>query len=172
MRSREGRGRKRTNLSRDGSVHRVRKALRQRRINAVGVKDMTAGLATKVVAEGLVGWRSDRRTGRTACGTAEQATKDGASDDAQRMTGTLSVSLGEGGRGTLNCPSDATEGCDRGLRATARYKERGVATRAGDGHMRTMACCAEAALLLPLPLADRNPIRNTMANATRHSSTG
>jgi len=106
-------------------------ALRHRRINAVGVKDMTAGLATKVVGQSLVNRCTDRRTSRAACGAAEQATKDGASDDAQRMAGTLSVSLGEGGRGTLNCPSDATEGGGRGLSATARYNERSMATRAG-----------------------------------------
>jgi len=149
-----------------------RVALGHRQINAAGVKDMTAGLATKVVGEGLVNRCTDRRTSRTACGTAAQATKDGASDDAQRMAGTRRFSLGEGGRGTLNCPSDATEGGRRGLSATARYNERGVATWAGDGHARATPCCAETALLLPLLLADRKPIKNTMANATRHSSTG
>ena len=106
-------------------------ALRQRRINAVGIKDMTAGLATKFVGQSLVDRCTDRRTSRTACCTAEQATKDGASDDAQRMAGTLSVRLGEGGRGTLNRSRHAAEGSGRRLSATARYNERGVATRAG-----------------------------------------
>jgi len=146
-------------------------ALGQGRISAIGVKDMTASLATEVVAERLVDRGTDRRTSRTACGTAEQPTKDGASDDAQRMAGALSLSLGEGGRGALNCTSDATEGCGRGLSSTARYNERGVAMGAGYGHMRTTACCVEV-VLPPLLLADRKPIRNTMANATRHSSTG
>jgi len=147
-------------------------ALRQRRINAVGVKDMTAGLATQVVGQSLINGRAHRRASGAACCTADQAAEDRTSDDTQRMAGTLSVSLGEGGRGTLDRPSDATESSGRGLSATARYDERGVATRAGESHVRTMACCAETALLLPLLLADRKPIRNTMANATRHSSTG
>ena len=133
---------------------------------------MTAGLATKVVGQSLVNRCTDRRTSRTAYGTADQAAEDRTSDDTQRMAGTRRFSISEGGRGTLNRPSDATEGSGCGLGATARYNERGVATRAGAGHARATACCAETALLLPLLLADRKPIKNTMANATRHSSTG
>ena len=108
-----------------------RVALGHRRINRVGVKDMTAALATKVVGQSLVNRCADRRTRRTACCTADQAAEDRTSDDTQRMAGTLSVSLGEGGRNTLNRPRHATEGGRRGLRATARYNERGLATRAG-----------------------------------------
>ncbi len=147
-------------------------ALRHSWISAIGVKDMATGLATEVVGQSLVDRCSDRRTSRTARSTAKQATKDGASNDTQRMAPALGFSAGKGRRGTLDRPRHATEGSGRGLSATARYDERGVTTRAGDGHVRTIACCAETALLLALLLADRKPIRNTMANATRHSSTG
>ena len=48
-----------------------RVALGHRRINRVGVKDMTAALATKVVGQSLVDRCTDRRTSCTACGTAK-----------------------------------------------------------------------------------------------------
>jgi len=96
----------------------------------MGVKDMTAGLATEVVGQGLVNRCADCRTGGTACCTAEQAAEDRTSDDAQRLAGTPPISTGKGGRGTPNSANDATEGGDRSLSATARYNERGMATRA------------------------------------------
>jgi len=95
------------------------------------VKDMTAGLATKVVGQGLVNWCANCRTSGAACCTAEQAAEERTSDDTQRLAGTLPVNTDKGGRGTLNSANDATEGGGRGLHATSGYDERGVTTRAG-----------------------------------------
>ena len=78
-----------------GTAGRI--VLRQRRVNAAGIKNTTAGLATEVVRESLVDRRTDRRTCRTACGTAEQAAEDRTSEDTQRMTRALRASLGERG---------------------------------------------------------------------------
>jgi hypothetical protein len=104
-------------------VYLVPLALRHSWISAIGVKDMATGLATEVVGQSLVDRCSDRRTSRTARSTAKQATKDGASNDTQRMAPALGFSAGKGRRGTLDRPRHATEGSGRGLSTTSRDEE-------------------------------------------------
>ena len=89
---------------------------------------MTAGLATKVVGQGLVNRRTDRRPGYTACGAAEQATEDRTSDGAQRITVALCVR--NRARGTLDSTGDAADGSGRGLCASSSNDERGMTTGA------------------------------------------
>jgi hypothetical protein len=151
-------------------------ALRQSRVSTIGVKNVTAGLATKVVGQGLVNRCTDRRTSSTACCTAKQDAEDRASDGTQRMNGVLlnaSISSpDDGGRSTLDSTSDATNGSSRRLGTPPSDDERGVATWTRYSHVRATPCGGATALLLRLPLANRKPIKKTMANATRLSSTG